>query len=667
MMSSSDQFGTYDIEEVLGRGSMGVVYRARHELTHREVALKVLFPNVASTEMGEERFKREVRVSAMVDNEGIVDVFDAGEEEDEFFYAMELLDGRELSEFLPTYTWREGLACLVDVTASLAACHEAGIVHRDLKPDNIFVVGSGERAHTKLLDFGMASVRESPTATQTGFTLGTPAYMSPEQARDATEATPASDIWSIGVILYELIAGRLPFDGDSSTQVMLAVIEDEPPSIDPDAVDAPPRLVEIIDRCLQKDLEARFADAGQLHAALLEVYESLDDPPPLPSASQLDPTHPSQPSPVPETHSERPAVSLEDETDQQSTSADETDGTGEHARRAPNSAHDEDGGAKQWSVWILAFLGIVAMGTGLGLWVAPLVLPESESQTDSSKERAQPTTPDEREPSRDLQPDDIRQALAEARLRTERATLSGRASLRAMAVRSHTRAHLESHARDDSDSTDTQERIRPTFKAAPPPRGERKDSSSNPDRGSEQGQRRADESSGADEPQGAESTDTDSERQAQGAPAPEDGSRDSDTPQDEAAEQETSTVSSEGDDEASDESSPDEASPPEPPSGSSEDDDSPDPGPNSLPPVKADAPNDESPESSDSPSRAETTESDETGDNSESSDESTSTSDDSSSDAKESETTESKDDSSKSNTPAGDDKDEDKKRPPFSF
>lgn len=393
-MTSSDQFGGYEIEDVLGRGSMGVVYRATHELTRREVALKVLFPNVASTEMGEERFKREVRVSAMVDDAGIVEVLDAGKENNEFFYAMELLDGYELDELLSTYDWRRGLACLVDVTSSLAACHEAGIVHRDLKPENIFVVEVDGEPHTKLLDFGMASVRESPRATQTGFTLGTPTYMSPEQAMDATEATAASDVWSIGVILYEMLAGRLPFDGDSSTQVMLEVIEESPPSLDPDQVEAPERLVEIADRCLEKEPEDRFTDASELHAALLEVYESLEEAPALPTASQHDATRPSRPAPTRSTHPGTPGEPADPESD--TSHGDEAPEASSHEGEPDQEAEPQmpslyvAGETSPWVPWAIAGTGILATGIGVAFVVLQYLETPPHSSSSASTEATVP-------------------------------------------------------------------------------------------------------------------------------------------------------------------------------------------------------------------------------------------------------------------------------------
>ncbi|MFB6375172.1 MAG: protein kinase, partial [Bradymonadaceae bacterium] len=263
-----DQIDKYIVEGELGRGAMGVVYRAVHEFTQRTVALKVLSAEFSDSEMGAERFRREVSVSARVDDDGIIEVYDAGRIDDGFYYAMELLEGHELAGRMDDLPIDEGLALIADAAETLASCHEAGVVHRDLKPSNIFLPDEGPP--TKLLDFGVASVRDAARATQTGFTLGTPFYMSPEQARDARSASPASDVWSLAIIVYELLTGNVPFDGDSAMNVMLSVVEDPPRPL-PTTDVIPDRLRELLDRALAKSPEDRLGDAAAFGRQLRQI------------------------------------------------------------------------------------------------------------------------------------------------------------------------------------------------------------------------------------------------------------------------------------------------------------------------------------------------------------------------------------------------------------
>lgn len=281
--AETDQIDKYLLDAEIGRGTMGTVYRATHQYTQRTVALKVLSAEVAASDMAEERFRREVSVSTRVDDDGIVEVYDAGRFEETFYYAMELLEGHELAEVMEDLPLEEALTYVADAAESLAACHDAGIVHRDLKPANLFIPEEGPG--TKILDFGVASVRNAARATQDGFTLGTPYYMSPEQARDARAAQPQSDVWSLGVIVYELVTGELPFSGGSAMSVMMSVV-DEPPRPMPDTSQIPEELRRITERSLQKDPDDRFDDAREFAAALERV--ALPDDLPTQSVPPAD-------------------------------------------------------------------------------------------------------------------------------------------------------------------------------------------------------------------------------------------------------------------------------------------------------------------------------------------------------------------------------------------
>lgn len=264
-MTKAEDIGPYQIVKEIGRGAMGVVYHGRHKLTHKDVALKVVFENVAASFSGAERFRREVKISSIVQDAGIVEVFDAQEHEGKFWYAMELLEGEDLEERFDTLDRKELLSIIEDVLETLAKCHEKGIVHRDLKPENIYIVPIEGGYQTKILDFGIASIQASPTATQTGYALGTPAYMSPEQAMNPKAAGPASDVWSVGVMLYRMVHRKLPFEADSPTAVMMKVVNEELP---PMPEQLPNQLRSVIETCMRKKPEDRFSNAATLLEAL---------------------------------------------------------------------------------------------------------------------------------------------------------------------------------------------------------------------------------------------------------------------------------------------------------------------------------------------------------------------------------------------------------------
>jgi serine/threonine-protein kinase len=264
--------GNYAIERPLAHGSMGHVYVARHTLTHARVALKVLRSELARDSQAEERFLREVRAAAHIGHDGIVKVYDAGRSRDGLLYlAMELLRGetledrmtRQYGDRLPVLDW------LLRVLEPLAAAHEQGIVHRDLKPANVFIArGADGNERVKLLDFGLARDTREKSGTETGIALGTPYYMSPEQATRPKHVGPASDVWSMGVMLYEVLSGRMPFEGETlhavvinSTTTAHVPLQEHQPRLDP-------ALYELVEACLSKEPTQRPADATELLARL---------------------------------------------------------------------------------------------------------------------------------------------------------------------------------------------------------------------------------------------------------------------------------------------------------------------------------------------------------------------------------------------------------------
>jgi serine/threonine-protein kinase len=208
--------GRWEVERFLARGGMGVIYVARHHVTAKRAALKVLDIRDLSSDIAD-RFRREARIPAEIGHEGVVEIFDADADErrGQLFLAMELLVGETLdSRMARGGTKPEALIDLIlRALEPLSAAHEKGYVHRDLKPDNIFLVnGSNGSDEVKLLDFGIACSMAGKRLTLANTGMGTPEYMAPEQALDASTVRASADIWSIGVMLYEVLSGELPFD-----------------------------------------------------------------------------------------------------------------------------------------------------------------------------------------------------------------------------------------------------------------------------------------------------------------------------------------------------------------------------------------------------------------------------------------------------------------------
>ncbi|MCB9614544.1 MAG: serine/threonine protein kinase [Sandaracinus sp.] len=270
----------YVLGPLIGRGSMGAVYEAVGP--EGTVALKILHAEVTEHEMAITRFEREVALAKRIDHPAVPKIFDAGPLPDgRLFLAMERLYGESLEDWwdTPGRPIATALELLLEALGPVAAAHRLGIVHRDLKPENVFVLAEPDaRGRIRLLDFGIARHvdDDAKAKTATGVAVGTPVYMSPEQATKPRLASLPTDVWSFGVMLYEALTGELPFDGDTPHAVIIAVATEAHVPLLERAPDVHPELAALVERCLQKNPNARPADAAALESALAALLERED-------------------------------------------------------------------------------------------------------------------------------------------------------------------------------------------------------------------------------------------------------------------------------------------------------------------------------------------------------------------------------------------------------
>jgi serine/threonine-protein kinase len=276
----------YRLEERLGIGGMGTVYRARHLLIDRPVAVKVLNPRFVEDEAARTRFQREARAAGRLQHVNAVTVTDFGQSQDGYVYiVMELLEGRTLRDVLAKEAPLDparAVALMLQISAAVAAAHEAGIIHRDLKPANIFIVQRAEvPAVVKVLDFGIAKLAiesleedEPKMLTQVGAMIGTPRYMSPEQC-DGAELTPAADVYSLGVILYEMLTGTVPFSGSTPLAIAMKHTSETPRNPREFVSTIPAALEEVVLHTLEKLPHNRPANAAEFRAELLATADRL--------------------------------------------------------------------------------------------------------------------------------------------------------------------------------------------------------------------------------------------------------------------------------------------------------------------------------------------------------------------------------------------------------
>jgi dienelactone hydrolase/predicted Ser/Thr protein kinase len=274
----------YRIEEEIGRGGMGVVYRAIDTRLERPVAIKMLAADATADVDRHRRFVQEARSASALNHPGIVTIYDIDEQDGTTFIAMELVDGTPLDRLLARgpLPVDQALDYAVQMASGLEVAHRAGIVHRDLKPANIMVTRD---RRAKILDFGLAKLLErgpdeatlTVLGTRSGVIMGTAGYMSPEQAQ-GRPVTVRSDVFSFGAVLYELFAGCRPFTGDSELALLSAILRDEPPPLQRVRPGIPAQIGALVERCLAKDPGVRFANAGEVRAALVAAATALHPP-----------------------------------------------------------------------------------------------------------------------------------------------------------------------------------------------------------------------------------------------------------------------------------------------------------------------------------------------------------------------------------------------------
>ena len=291
----------YELVKPLAAGAMGTVYEARHLALQRRFAVKVLSINSAQQAEALTRFKREAELSTAIGHKNIVDVVDIDKTPDGTWYiVMELLEGEELRERM----FRERKMALADVVtiasqlgSAMDAAHECGIVHRDLKPENIFVLRSKEPGLTvKVLDFGISKVKDADVdLTRPGEVIGTPFYMSPEQARGDRTIDHRADLFALGAVYYESLTGTAPFQGDTPNTVLRSILLEEIPNPKKFNPELPDAVCRVLERSLSKDPEDRYQSAKELADALADAADIPDDDAatieaPLPPMPEVEPT-----------------------------------------------------------------------------------------------------------------------------------------------------------------------------------------------------------------------------------------------------------------------------------------------------------------------------------------------------------------------------------------
>ena len=285
-IEAGTKLGRYEIRSKIGEGGMGEVYLAQDTKLDRKVALKILPPDVAAHPDRMKRFVQEAKAASALNHPNIITIYEIDETDSGHFIATEYIDGETLRQHSLTglLTLAESLDIAIQIANALAAAHAAGIVHRDIKPENVMVRRDGI---AKVLDFGLAKLLESKESgpeevtrpmllTRTGVMMGTVTYMSPEQAR-GQRVDARSDIWSLGVVLYEIVAGHLPFDGPSNSDIIVSILEREPAPLSSLLSAVPTELQRIISKSLRKDREERYQSVRDLLVDLKSLRRTIEN------------------------------------------------------------------------------------------------------------------------------------------------------------------------------------------------------------------------------------------------------------------------------------------------------------------------------------------------------------------------------------------------------
>jgi serine/threonine protein kinase len=263
------QLGKYEIIRTLGQGAMGEVYLANHPTIGREVAIKTILPSASRGEDAEDRFRREALAAGNLNHPNLVTIYDFDKDGAVLYLVMEFVKGDDLEDLIAQRAMSQSqcLEVLAQICDGLSYAHRSGIIHRDIKPSNVRVVRDGKRILAKVMDFGIARIEDSGM-TATGIVMGTVSYMAPEYIQSG-KATALCDLWAVGVMLYECLSGRKPFQADNTTTILFKIVSETPQPVDPGVIQGvSPNVHAVLAKALAKDPEQRFQSADEFAKAL---------------------------------------------------------------------------------------------------------------------------------------------------------------------------------------------------------------------------------------------------------------------------------------------------------------------------------------------------------------------------------------------------------------